>query len=212
MHGHGYAPPPPQPPSTWVLVLLRVIFVAVALLSIGFLAWVAPLRAAIVSRRPAEWWFFGGSVVVLGICFALFSTDHTDDFSSPNGTLGMSMLLLNAIACAGYYLYADIRHFHRLRQAYAGQAPLVPGYGYPRPASPFTATTAPSRPSTPQPPYAPAPMPHTPAPQPHVPAPPQRPAPSHIDQVRAELDELSDYLRKHDVRPDGGHGGHEGGR
>ncbi|MFB7507704.1 hypothetical protein [Streptomyces broussonetiae] len=208
MHGHGYAPPPPQPPSTGVLVVLRVIFVAVALLSIGFLAWVAPLRAAIVTRRPAEWWFFGGSVVVLGICFSLFSTDHTDDFSSPNGTLGMSMLLLNAVACAGYYLYADIRHFHRLRQAHAGQVPLMPGYGYPQPVPPFTATTAPS---TPQPPYAPAPMPHahTPAPRPPVPAPPQRPAPVRIDQVRAELDELSDYLRKH---PGGQGGSHESGR
>lgn len=211
MHGHGYAPPPPQPPSTGVLVVLRVIFVAVALLSLGFLAWVAPLRAAIVSRRPAEWWFFGGSVVVLGICFGLFSTDHTDDFSSPNGNLGMSMLLLNAVACAGYYLYADIRHFHRLRRAYAGQVPSAPGYGYPRPGAPFIATTTPTAPitaSTPQLPYAPAPIPHTAAPGPHIPALPQRPAPSHIEQVRAELDELSDYLRKHDGRPDG----HEGGR
>ncbi|MGN5378978.1 hypothetical protein ACQ4WX_21365 [Streptomyces lasalocidi] len=216
MHGHGYAPPPPQPPSTGVLVVLRVIFVVVALGSLGFLAWVAPLRAAIVSRRPAEWWFFGGSLVVLGICFGLFSTDHTDDFSSANGTLGMSMLLLNAVACAGYYLYADIRHFHGLRRAYAGRVPSAPGYGYPRPVGPFIATTAPATPSTPQLPYAPAPIPHTAAPlshtpappQPHVPAPPRRPAPSHIEQVRAELDELSDYLRKHDGR----HDGHEGGR
>ncbi|WP_055710498.1 hypothetical protein, partial [Streptomyces puniciscabiei] len=157
MQGHGYAPPQPQPPSTGVLVLLRVIFVAVAFFSIGFLAWVAPLRAAIVTRRPAEWWFFGASVTVLGICFALFSTDHTDDFSSPNGTLGMSMLLLNLVACIAYYLYADIRHFQRLRQAYAGHVPLGPGYGYAQRVSPFTATTAPSTPSTPQPPYAPAP-------------------------------------------------------
>lgn len=219
MQGPGYAPPPPQPPSTGVLVVLRVIFVAVALLSIGFLAWVAPLRAAIVTRRPAEWWFFGASVTVLGICFALFSTDHTDDFSSANGSLGMSMLLLNAVACVAYYLYADIGHFHRLRQAHAGQVPLGPGYGYPQPASPFTATSAPSRPSTPstpQPPYVAPPMPHIPAPQPHVPAPPQRPAPTHIEQVRAELDELSDYLRQHDGRHDGPHDGrhdgHEGGR
>ncbi|MGW7525610.1 hypothetical protein [Streptomyces sp. NPDC054783] len=216
MQGHGYAPPPPQPPSTAVLVLLRVIFVAMALLSIGFLAWAAPLRAAIVTRRPAEWWFFGGSVTVLGICFALFSTDHTDDFSSANGSLGMSMLLLNAVACVAYYLYADIRHFQRLRQAHAGQVPSGPGYGYRQPVSPFTATTAPSGPSTPQPPYVPAPMPHIPAPQPHVPAPPQRPAPTHIEQVRAELDELSDYLRQHDGRHDGQHDGrhdgHEGGR
>jgi hypothetical protein len=47
-------------------------------------------------------------------------------------------------------------------------------------------------------------MPSASLPQPPVPAPPQRPAPSHIDEVRAELDELSDFLRKHD--------GHEGGR
>jgi hypothetical protein len=40
-----------------------------------------------------------------------------------------------------------------------------------------------------------------------VPQPPQRPAPSHIEQVRAELDELSDYLRKHDGRNDGSESG-----
>ncbi|KOV56293.1 hypothetical protein [Streptomyces sp. MMG1121] len=216
MQGHGYAPPPPKPPSTGVLVVLRVIFVAMALLSLGFLAWAAPLRAAIVTRRRAEWWFFGGSVVVLGVCFGLFSTDHTDDFSSPNGTLGMSMLLLNAVACAGYYLYADVSHFHRLRQAYAARALLAAGYAYPQPVPPFTVTTAPSMPTAPQPPYAQAPMPYipapptaTPAPQPPLPAPPQRPAPVHINQVRAELDELSDYLRKH---PGGQGGNHEGGR
>ncbi|MBK3648045.1 hypothetical protein JHN46_46610 [Streptomyces sp. MBT33] len=49
-------------------------------------------------------------------------------------------------------------------------------------------------------------MPQPPA---TAPAPPQRPAPARIDQVRAELDELSDYLRKH---PGGSDGNHEGGR
>jgi hypothetical protein len=34
--------------------------------------------------------------------------------------------------------------------------------------------------------------------------PSQRPAPARIDQVRAELDELSDYLRKHDGRHEDG--------
>jgi hypothetical protein len=43
-----------------------------------------------------------------------------------------------------------------------------------------------------------------PVPPAHTP-PPQRPAPARIDQVRAELDELSDYLRRQD-------GDHEGGR
>ncbi|MFD0393694.1 hypothetical protein ACFQ3Z_19900 [Streptomyces nogalater] len=48
----------------------------------------------------------------------------------------------------------------------------------------------------------PAPMP-APGPPPVAP-PPQPPAPARIEQVRAELDELSDYLRRQD--------GHEGGR
>ncbi|MEU1270141.1 hypothetical protein [Streptomyces sp. NPDC005799] len=206
MQGHGYAPPPPKRPSTGVLVVLRVIFVAVPILSIGFLAWVATLRAAIVTRRAVDWWVFAASVVVLGISFAFLSTDHTDDFSTSNGNAGMIILLLNAVACVGYFLYADIRHHSRLHQVGAGQPPMAPGYGYPQPASPFTAAAVPS---TPQPPYGAPPMPHTPAPhapvpQPPVPAPPQRPAPARIDQVRAELDELSDYLRKHPGNPEGG--------
>ncbi|MFE9452551.1 hypothetical protein [Streptomyces sp. NPDC006739] len=206
MQGHGYAPPPPKRPSTAVLVVLRVVFVAVALLSIGFLAWVATLRAAIVTRRAADWWVFAGSVVVLGISFAFLSTDHTDDFSTPNGDTGMIILLLNAVACVGYYLYADIRHFSPFRGPHAGRPPTAPGYGYPQPASPYTAATVPS---TPQPPYGAPPMPYTPPPGPPAPAPLQRPAPARIDQVRAELDELSDYLRKH---PGQQGGGLEGGR
>ncbi|MPY64025.1 hypothetical protein FNH08_44775, partial [Streptomyces spongiae] len=44
-------------------------------------------------------------------------------------------------------------------------------------------------PAQPQPPVPP---------QPQQQAQPQRPSPARIDQVRAELDELSDYLRKHE--------------
>ncbi|MEU3840930.1 hypothetical protein AB0E88_12965 [Streptomyces sp. NPDC028635] len=190
MQGHGYVPPPPRRPSTGVLVLLRVIFVAVAVLSIGFLAWVATLRAAIVTRKRGDWWIFAGSVAVLVVCFSLFATDHTDDFSTPKGTMGMILMLLNMVACVGYYLYADIRH-HR-----PGGLPGPPAlnYGYPQPPSPYAATL----PQTPAVPLV------TPA-VPPAPPPPQRPAPARIDQVRAELDELSDYLRRGD-----GHG--EGGR
>ncbi|GGN92885.1 hypothetical protein GCM10011579_091210 [Streptomyces albiflavescens] len=202
MQGHGYAPPPPKRPSTGALVVLRVIFVAVPILSIGFLAWVAPLRAAIVTHRRADWWIFGGSLVVLGISFAYLSTDHTDDFSSPNGNVGMIILLLNAAACVGHYLYADIRHYHRLYPMVylPPQAPAA-NYVYPQPPSPYAATH-PQTPVTP-----PAPAPHTPAPHTPVPPPPQRPAPARIDQVRAELDELSDYLRKRDGHYDGGRDG-----
>jgi hypothetical protein len=196
MQGHGYAPPPPRRPSTAVLVLLRVVFVAVAILSIGFLAWVATLRAAIVTRRRTDWWIFGGSLAVLGISFGFLATDHTDDFSTPNGNAGMIILLLNAAACAGYYLYADIRHFAPYPTGYAMPPAPGMGYGYPQPPSPYAATQ-------PQTPVAAAP------PVPVPPPPPQRPAPARIDQVRAELDELSDYLRQHPGHSDGNH---EGGR
>ncbi|MFF1448777.1 hypothetical protein ACFVYF_11580 [Streptomyces sp. NPDC058274] len=206
MHGHGYAPPPPKRPSTGALVVLRVIFAALPLLSIGFLAWGATLRVALVTHRRADWWVFLASLAVLGTSFAFLSTDHTDDFSSRNGNIGMIILLLNAAACAGYFLYADIRHHHRLRPA--GFPPLqhpAAHYGYPQSASPYGATHQQPTASvihTPVPPtQAPqTPVPHTPAPPPQ----PARPAPARIDQVRAELDELSDYLRKHESNPEDG--------
>ncbi|MCX4396175.1 hypothetical protein [Streptomyces sp. NBC_01767] len=69
-------------------------------------------------------------------------------------------------------------------------------------------TPVPSPPSTPSPPFTPSP-PSTPAQQPSAapqqqprpqPAPSPQPHPQRIDQVRAELDELSDYLRKEEGR------------
>lgn len=87
--------------------------------------------------------------------------------------------------------------------------PPPAGYGYPQPASPYTAThpqTPMQSTPVPQAPVPQAPVPQTPVPQTPAPPPaPQRPTPVRIDQVRAELDELSDYLRKHE-------GNHEDGR
>ncbi|MFJ8807296.1 hypothetical protein [Streptomyces sp. NPDC102490] len=197
MHGHGYAPPPPRRPRTAVLVLLRVFFVALPLLSLGFLAWISPLYAAIVTRRPRDWWAFAATAAVLVVSFCFLATDDTDDFSTPAGTTGMIVLLLNACVCAGYFLYADIRH-HR-QPSHPGHLPALPplpaaGYGHPQPPYPYAPVAGP----VPAPVQAPVP--------PYQAPPPHHPAPARIDQVRAELDELSDYLRHHDGR-DGGHGG-----
>ncbi|NEB12087.1 hypothetical protein G3I32_25145 [Streptomyces coelicoflavus] len=206
MHGHGYAPPPPpRRPATAVLVLLRVFFVALALLSLGFLAWIATLYAAIVTRRPRHWWAFAASAVLLVVSFCFMATDDTDDFSTPAGTTGMIILLLNACACAGYFLYADITH-HRRPPHPGHMAPMplpgAPGYGHPQPAYPQAGY-----------PYAPAPAAaQTPAPPYQAPPPQHHPAPARIDQVRAELDELSDYLRHHDGGSHDGRGHHQGGR
>ncbi|MGW8064606.1 hypothetical protein ACVV2G_20620 [Streptomyces ziwulingensis] len=209
MHGQGYVPPPPprRRPNTAVLVLLRVFFVALPLLSLGFLAWISTLYAAIVTRRPRDWWAFAASAVVLVVSFGFLVTDHTDDFSTPNGTAGMIILLLNACACAGYFLYADIRHHQvPLHTGYPPPGPPATGYGHPQPAYPYSA--APTLPQT-HPPYqVPQPQPQPPVPPP---APPRTPQPARIDQVRAELDELSDYLRKHEGNGSG-NGGHGGGR
>ncbi|MFF5472855.1 hypothetical protein [Streptomyces achromogenes] len=87
--------------------------------------------------------------------------------------------------------------------------PAVPAA--PAPAVP-TAAPAPVPHRAPGAPHTPPPVPHTPSPVPYAPVPgpppaaplPRPPAPARIEQVRAELDELSDYLRRQD--------GHEGGR
>ncbi|MEV7284191.1 hypothetical protein AB0O01_06425 [Streptomyces sp. NPDC093252] len=91
--------------------------------------------------------------------------------------------------------------------------PPVPG-----PHRPAPQTGGPHTPVPPRGPHTPVPPsggPHTPPPAPpRVPGPagpgpagpaqpPQQP-PARIDQVRAELDELSDYLRNQDGRPEGG--------
>ncbi|WP_030422179.1 hypothetical protein [Streptomyces sp. NRRL F-5065] len=61
-----------------------------------------------------------------------------------------------------------------------------------------------------QPPFAPLhPSPPVVPQAPAAPTGPVPPGPARIDQVRAELDELSDYLRRHDGNHDGDH---EGGR
>ncbi|MFH9730618.1 hypothetical protein [Streptomyces sp. NPDC017260] len=102
------------------------------------------------------------------------------------------------------------------------QPPLAPA---PRPAHPgFQTHPAPQAP-IPQAPIPQAPIPQAPIPQAPVtrtpvpqgpassPPPPRHPAPARIDQVRAELDELSDYLRNHDGNgPGHGNGGNQGGR
>ncbi|MEV6123478.1 hypothetical protein AB0M23_23675 [Streptomyces sp. NPDC052077] len=257
MHGPGYPPPTKRPPATGWLVLLRVLFVAVAVFSIGMLAWAAMLRLAIVTRRALDWSLFVGAFLADGVALVLIGREPGDEIHTAAGWSGMALLLGTMVAVIAYYLAADVRHFHRLR--HGGPAPAAPAYGYPHPAGPYTGTTVPQtggHPAVPAPaaPYPPAPAPvsapaaprtppapHTPVPHtpvPHTPVPsalpqdpfapprmtppapmaplapmPQQPpaapgAPARIDQVRAELDELSDYLRRHDSAD----GPREGGR
>ncbi|GGZ16559.1 hypothetical protein [Streptomyces poonensis] len=217
MHGPGYAPPPPHRPSPGALITLRVLFVVLAVLSCGFLAWASMLRLAVVTRRRIDWILFTASVAHVALCFLILITDPgEEEFTTWRGDVGMSLLLTGMLVTVAYYLYADIRHFSRPALAPYGNvhAHTHPhtattlfgrqqaGYGYPAPQpqapQPQAPQPQPQAPQPqPQPPYAPAP-PAQPPVQPRSQPQSQRPAPARIDQVRAELDELSDYLRKHE--------------
>jgi hypothetical protein len=214
MQGHGYTQPVKQPPHTGWLVFLRVLFVVISIFSIGLLAWTMLLRLAIVTRKPLDWGLFVAVIVADVLALVLLGTEPGDEVHTVGGWTGMALLLGTLVAAIAYYLAADIRHFHQLRYGgYAAAPAPTQAYGYPQPAtpSPYAMTAVPQTPQPPQAPHTPPSTPPTPVPQPLPPTtpPPQRPAPARIDQVRAELDELSDYLRNHDGHHDGNH---EGGR
>lgn len=214
MYAPGYPPtvPPRVPGRAWI-VSMRVLFCALSVLSIGILLWAPLLRLAIVRRRAFDWWLTGGAFVAVVAIMMVIGRDegeaHGIDF------LLIPLLLLGMAAAPVYYLVADIRHYGprgAKQRAMGGYVPPAPGYAYatttpvtgepgPAPRPPHQQQTFPQQPfpqqqygQQPAPPHAPAPPPHTPYPQqPH-------PQPQRIDQVRAELDELSDYLRKEEGR------------
>ncbi|MFR9790779.1 hypothetical protein ACL07V_19315 [Streptomyces sp. MB22_4] len=192
MQGHGYGQPA-KPPHPAVLVPLRVLFVAIGFLSLGFMAWVMPLRLAAVTRKPLDWGLFVAALVLDGVSLVLLGSEPGDDVHTTGGYTGIFLLFGTLAAATGYYLVAEIRHYTRRRREFEDRR-LVPAYGYPGPAAPYAAPAAPVVPAAPTPPPV---VPHIPVPGPPS---PHRPAPARIDQVRAELDELSDYLRRHDGR------------
>ncbi|MCC9710107.1 hypothetical protein E4N62_35510 [Streptomyces sp. MNU76] len=128
MQGHGYAPTPPPGPDQGGQVTLRVIFVVVAVMSCGLLAWACLLRLASVTRRPRDWWLFALALVHIVVTLYIIGTDPgKDEFTTWRGDVGMGLLLGGLAAIVAYYLYADIRHFSHARTA---------------PPSPFAQTTA----------------------------------------------------------------------
>ncbi|MER5884679.1 hypothetical protein ABT160_12685 [Streptomyces sp. NPDC001941] len=208
---HGPAAPPPKPRDA-TLIALRVVFVAMTVLSCGLLGWAPMLRLAYVTRRALHWALFG-LAVALNIAFVVFvamaPVDSKGEIGDRDTAITMVWLLGGVVFFTAYYLVADLQHQHR-QAALAGRGWPAPHYGYP-PQAP----TLPSRPGPPVPGHgygyppqaAPAAAHPTPAPAPPQAPPPQPPAgPPHprIDQVRAELDELSDLLRGD--RPDHGDG------
>ncbi|MFJ7085515.1 hypothetical protein ACIQU8_20055 [Streptomyces griseus] len=188
MHGYGLTPQQPTTPrpSQATLTAVRVILVVVTVLSCGLLGWAAMLRLAIVTRRPRDWILLVVVALLNGglFVFIMATPDDPDDMSDA-AALVMFLWLVGVLAgVITYYLYAEIRHYNSLGST---PPPTLP--------SPYAATA----------PVHPAPLPYQqqhlvqPRPNPYtVPTPPPTPtpAPQRLDQVRAELDELSDYLRK----------------
>ncbi|MEV0221220.1 hypothetical protein [Streptomyces sp. NPDC050704] len=205
MYGHGAAPPPS---STATVISLRVLFAAVGFLTCGILACVPLFRVAVLRGRGLDWALAWLSLPLSITCFAVIGSLPEAD---PRTDVALGCVMLLGACSATYFLIVDVRH-HQPRPPFPVYAPpgvTQTGYGYPQPAAPYAATLPHMQ--QPQPPQAPmpqTPVPHNPVPQP--PAQPQRPGPARIDQVRAELDELSDYLRKNG--DNGANGKSEDGR
>ncbi|MET8326375.1 hypothetical protein [Streptomyces sp. NPDC005181] len=222
MYAPGHPPtptpmPPRRMPSRAWIVSMRVLFVVLAVGSIGLLLWTPLLRLAIVRRKTSDWWLTGAGFVLICVLLPIIGREGSDDPSGVDNVL-IPLLLLAMVAAPAYYLVGDIRHYEQLRkEQFGARGYLPPGYGYttmpvrqPLPAQPpqYPQHQPPQYQPQPQPqpqpqrqPYSqpsqPQQQPPQPPPVPHAsgPTPPHR-----IDQVRAELDELSDYLRKEEDR------------
>ncbi|WP_371661969.1 hypothetical protein [Streptomyces sp. NBC_00280] len=222
MYGPG-APPPTR--SAGTVITLRVLIAAAGFLSCGLLACLPLFRVAFLRGRWFNWTAAWVSLPLSIVCLAVVGTVEENNVK---GDIALAIVLILGALASAYFLVMDIRQDNWQHQ-YGGYVPaqastMPPGYGYPPPSPYVNMQTGPQQqPPVPHTPI-PQPQPHTPAPRPPVaqgpvPPPPQRPAPARIDQVRAELDELSDYLRKHDSNGNGngngsqnGNGNPEGGR
>ncbi|KAF4409782.1 hypothetical protein [Streptomyces lycii] len=218
---YGPVPTPQQRPAVGSsVIVLRVLFVAATLLSFGLLAWVAMLRTAFLRRRQLDWALFVVVMVLSVGCLAVVGSVPETDW---RGDLGMAVMLIMMVAVVAHYLVVDVRHHQQpphgvlygpaagiapgVTQPYpaaAGgvtapgggiaQAPTMAAYGYPGQAPP---RQYPQAPPAPAPGSGPAPAPFPPQTTAPSAASPQAPrTPQRIDRVRAELDELSDLLRK----------------
>lgn len=228
MYGPVPVPPRQRPPSGALVIVVRVVLVALTLLSLGMLAWVTMLRLAILRRRALDWVLF---CVVLVLSVVLLATVGSFAEKDWRTEAAMAALLIMAAGVVAHYLVADIRHFQLLqaRSAVSGgpygpgqaptgpypmagggpQGPTAPGHGYspaagqvpPQPGFRSAFQPPPQQQRTPPPPSS-VPSPYSraePYPQ-GTPqgTPPGQARPQRIERVRAELDELSDYLRRED--------------
>ncbi|MFG2114588.1 hypothetical protein ACGFRB_18445 [Streptomyces sp. NPDC048718] len=207
MYGQGFPPPTPPQRQRGVpasVIVLRVLFALLPLLSLGLLTWGTALRIALMTRRVLDWVLFVLSVAVFVVGIVLMP-DEND--TSLTGDLIVGAVLLCAVAFTAYFLVVDLRQGGRRRPR---RADVRPGFAPVEPYNPYARTVPQQAPQLPphqfhhlqtQPGYGypqpqPQPQPQPTAMPPATPAVPPAPSTARIDQVRAELDELSDLLRK----------------
>ncbi|MBB4986051.1 MULTISPECIES: hypothetical protein [Streptomyces] len=184
MYGPPQAPQVPQPPKSPASggrIALLVLFSLLALLSCGFLAWTPMLRLAIVTRRALDWVLFGLTFLVASGLFTYAGVTGDEEPTTTESFVAVGIMVALVAGSITYYLVTEIRRLDR--PGATAPAFLPPGY------DPGAAVTVPS-PGNPNP-YA---RPVVPPPAVQSPQPPAVPG-HRIDQVRAELDELSDLLR-----------------
>ncbi|HEY5835391.1 hypothetical protein [Streptomyces sp.] len=189
MYGPGTAPPQHRPEGRGLVIGLRVLFVVLPVVTLGVCAWGSILRLALALRRPMDWVLLP-IVGVLGIGGFILVGVAPDD-TGWQSNVGVSGLLVCMLATPAYFLVVDIRGARPARPLPRTAAPVHP----PRfPPGPIPGTAPGPIPGAPRIPGTP---PYGYGQQPTAPVPPAGP---RIHQVRAELDELSDFLRKEEGR------------
>lgn len=207
MYGPGQAMPPPKRTSPGVVITLRVLFTVLPIISLSLLGWASMLRLAWVRKRSLDWTVLVVEVGLSFLAFAFFGFSHSDNDKQAN--VGGTLLMICMFGTALYFLIEDIR---RPQADHRQGWPAVAGYPQPNPYTTGAISGGPGPTPYPQQGYParqqyarPTPPPVTGStPPPSVPPiPPTTPTPQpgpRINQVRAELDELSDYLRKEEGR------------
>ncbi|AZM48571.1 hypothetical protein DMB38_24770 [Streptomyces sp. WAC 06738] len=198
-----YGPPEPRSASPALRVVLRVVFTVVAVAGLGLLAWAPMLRLAILRRTRLDWVLFWASAAVAAGALAMLATVDGQELPAWRENTGGILLIVLIVSVVPWFLTVDIRHHREAAgRPFGAGAPAaggpVPPYGHP--GGPVPPPYGPH-----PPPYAQGPAPYahdTPPPPPGAgpprqatPRPPVPDAP-RAARVRAELDELSDLLRR----------------
>ncbi|KNB54392.1 hypothetical protein [Streptomyces caatingaensis] len=138
-----------------MIVVIRVVIVAITVLTVFLMSWIPVLRVAIVRRRGKDWALFWTVLVVSVGCLVMME----ERFSKTTNSVGLIAAICVGSLSIAYYLWADIRHFRPAAPAAApgGYAPpyavTLPAQPQPQPGSrpePFPGA-GPGGPGAPQP-------------------------------------------------------------